>query len=118
MLQSLQRLGLQGFSHVVPGIGCCANRVVLFSICILEIVLVKEEPELFPFLSTTKTTGESSNNKWDYSRFNPAFFKTLEQQIDALDQLGIEADLILFHPYDKGRWGFDSLPSLAMMYCR
>lgn len=27
-----------------------------------------------------------------------------------MDALGIEADLILFHPYDKGRWGFDSLP--------
>lgn len=72
--------------------------------------LVKEEPELFPFLSITKTAGEPSKKNWDYSRFNPAFFKTLEQQIDALDQLGIEADLILFHPYDKGRWGFDSLP--------
>ena len=24
--------------------------------------------------------------------------------------MGIEVDLILFHPYDKGRWGFDSLP--------
>lgn len=72
--------------------------------------LVKEEPEVFPFLTTTKTAGEPSKKNWDYARFNPAFFKTLEQQIDALDQLGIEADLILFHPYDKGRWGFDSLP--------
>ena len=26
---------------------------------------------------------------------------------DRLNRLGIEADLILFHPYDKGRWGFD-----------
>lgn len=23
--------------------------------------------------------------------------------------MGIEADLILFHPYDKGRWGFDAM---------
>ncbi len=25
-------------------------------------------------------------------------------------KLGIEADIILFHPYDKGRWGFDNMP--------
>ena len=24
--------------------------------------------------------------------------------------LGIEADVILFHPYDKGHWGFDRMP--------
>ena len=72
--------------------------------------LVKEEPELFPFVSAAQKEGKQSKKNWDYTRFNPTFFKTLEQQIDALDELGIEADLILFHPYDKGRWGFDSLP--------
>lgn len=41
---------------------------------------------------------------WDFERFNPQFFRRLEGQLDALMQLGIEADLILFHPYD--RWGF------------
>ena len=24
--------------------------------------------------------------------------------------IGVEADLILFHPYDGGRWGFDRMP--------
>ena len=28
-----------------------------------------------------------------------------------LRALGIEADLILFHPYDSGAWGFDRLPA-------
>ena len=42
---------------------------------------------------------------WDFTRFNPAFFRHLEQRIGHLRDLGIEADLILFHPYD--RWGFD-----------
>lgn len=40
----------------------------------------------------------------DFSRLNPAFFRHLEQRILDLRALGIEADLILFHPYD--RWGF------------
>lgn len=33
----------------------------------------------------------------------------MEKRIDQLNRLGIEADLILFHPYDKGRWGFDAM---------
>ena len=37
------------------------------------------------------------------------FFQHLEKRIDQLNRLGIEADLILFHPYDKGRWGFDAM---------
>jgi hypothetical protein len=30
-----------------------------------------------------------------------------------LCDLGIEADIILFHPYDKGHWGFDRMPAEA-----
>ncbi|WP_248927550.1 DUF5060 domain-containing protein [Paenibacillus hamazuiensis] len=45
----------------------------------------------------------------DTTRFNPAFFAHLEKRIGDLRQLGIEADLILFHPYDKGHWGFDGM---------
>lgn len=69
--------------------------------------LCKEEPEMYPF---PVKEGPDGTRTFDVSRFDPAFFRHLERQIDALDALGIEADLILFHPYDKGRWGFDSLP--------
>ncbi|MEO6732300.1 MAG: DUF5060 domain-containing protein [Ferruginibacter sp.] len=74
--------------------------------------LVKEEPEIYPFISTGMEKGPDGTRrkKWDLTSFNPAFFRVLEKQIDDLNNLGIEADLILFHPYDKGRWGFDSLP--------
>lgn len=73
--------------------------------------LVKEEPEIYPFLSTGMEKGPGGNERktWDVTTFNPAFFQVLEKQIDELSKSGIEADLILFHPYDKGRWGFDSL---------
>jgi hypothetical protein len=70
--------------------------------------LVKEEPVRFPFLQKDKYTGPES---WDVHQFNPAFFQYLENRLNQLDEAGIEADLILFHPYDKGRWGFDALPN-------
>lgn len=41
---------------------------------------------------------------WDFSRFNPVFWRHLEKRIGQLRDLGIEADIILWHPYD--RWGF------------
>jgi hypothetical protein len=46
---------------------------------------------------------------FDFDRFNPAFFQRLERRIAQLGHLGIEADLILFHPYD--RWGFSRMPA-------
>ncbi|UQZ81782.1 Putative endoglucanase [Paenibacillus konkukensis] len=64
------------------------------------------EPELFPFEGNPR-------DGFDFTRFNPMFFRRLEKRIVELQQLGIEADLILFHPYDKGRWGFDAMPPHA-----
>jgi hypothetical protein len=51
--------------------------------------------------------------EWDFTRFNPEFFRHLERRIGDLRRLGIEADLILFHPYDRGHWGFDRMPAAA-----
>lgn len=48
---------------------------------------------------------------WDFSRFDPKFFQHLEKRVGDLRDLGIEADVILFDPYDKGRWGFDRMPA-------
>jgi hypothetical protein len=66
----------------------------------------KNEPVFYPFAGTPP-------RDWDFTRVNPAFFRHVEERIGRLRDLGIEADLILFHPYDKGRWGFDSMPSDA-----
>ena len=57
----------------------------------------KNEPKYYPF------EGKPLKD-WDYSRFNPEFFRHFEQRVGDLRDLGIEADIILFHPYD--RWGF------------
>jgi hypothetical protein len=48
---------------------------------------------------------------WDFSQFNPQYFQHLEKRIFDLQARGIEADLIIFHPYDFGAWGFDRMPA-------
>ena len=56
------------------------------------------EPVYYPFAGKT-----------DFTRFDPKFFQHLEKRVLDLQALGIEADLILFHPYD--RWGYASMPA-------
>lgn len=66
---------------------------------------VEEGPaklDCFPFVGTSK-------ENWDFSQFNPEFFQRLEKCIAQLRDIGIEADVILFRPYDKGKWGFDMM---------
>jgi Domain of unknown function (DUF5060)/Domain of unknown function (DUF5605)/Protein of unknown function (DUF4038) len=60
----------------------------------------RNEPVYYPFEGTPP-------RQWDFTRFNPAFFQHLEKRIGQLRDLGIESDVILFHPYD--RWGFANL---------
>ncbi|MGI6726788.1 MAG: DUF5605 domain-containing protein [Christensenellales bacterium] len=56
-------------------------------------------------------------NDWDFTRFNPAHFRLVEDCIVRLGEIGIEADLILFHPYD--RWGFSQMsPQQDELYLR
>ena len=62
------------------------------------------EPIAYPFAGSIDTG-------WDLDSFNPAFFQRLENQVAALADLGIEADIILFHPYD--RWGFADMGAAA-----
>ena len=45
---------------------------------------------------------------WNLARFNPAFFRHVEACIRRLRELGVECDLILFHPYGK-MWGMDHM---------
>lgn len=58
------------------------------------------EPERFPF-------PRSSSGEWDLTRFDTEYFRDLEARVSQLGALGVEADLILFHAYD--RWGFADL---------
>jgi hypothetical protein len=60
------------------------------------------EPPRYPFEGTPPQT-------WDTTRFNPEYFQHFEKRVGQLRDMGIEADIILFHPYDAGRWGFDRM---------
>ena len=61
-----------------------------------DYIFNKNEPEYYPF--------EKQGDGWDFSRYDIAFFHHLEKRVAELGALGIEADIILFHPYD--RWGY------------
>lgn len=80
------------------------------------------EPELYPFEGEAEDFGIltwdnfmqvkfSTKSRWDYTRFVPEYFRRIESRIADLCRLGIEADLILLHPYD--RWGFAKMPRQA-----
>ena len=57
------------------------------------------EPEFYAF--------QKSTNGWDVNKPCFEFWDHLERRIRELGDHGIEADLIIFHPYD--RWGFAKL---------
>jgi hypothetical protein len=61
------------------------------------------EPERFVF----PRDGEG----WDTTRFDLEWFARMERRLEQLGELGVHADLILFHPYD--RWGFSTMSAAA-----
>jgi hypothetical protein len=63
-----------------------------------------DEPERFVF-------PRAADGSWDTTAFDLEFFANLDRRLEQLEQLGVEADLILFHPYD--RWGLSSLSDAA-----
>ncbi len=62
-------------------------------------------PPRWPFAGTPPRS-------WDFTRFNPDFFRHYEQRLAQLRDLGVEADLILFNPYGAP-WGFDTMDAAA-----
>lgn len=77
------------------------------------------EPSSYPYEGTaapfqTNFTGNfymlmsvQPGNHFDFERFNPEHFRHLEQCVQALADMGIEADIIMMHAYD--RWGFSQM---------
>jgi hypothetical protein len=62
------------------------------------------EPPRYPFVGTIE-------DGFDLQRFDPSYWRHLEQRIQQLAVRGIQADIILFHPYD--RWGFSTMDAIA-----
>jgi hypothetical protein len=46
---------------------------------------------------------------FDLRRFNVSFWRNYESLVRRLGEQGVVADVIVFHPYDNGHWGFDCL---------
>lgn len=85
----------------------------------------EDEPEYYPFergiskgqdeeknarkipLTFPKTREMKDIRDFNCYRPNSAYFKKVDERIKQLEALGIEADIILFHPYDK--WGFSTM---------
>ena len=77
------------------------------------------EPQSYPFPGKVEEKWDPNNQDdytprpndwWDFDTFNPEYFQHIDDCVLELRELGIEADLILFHPYDFGAWGFDCIP--------
>ena len=58
------------------------------------------EPAIAPFVRNT-------DGAFDFNRPDPEFWEEIERRIEELAVLGVEADLVFFHPYD--RWGFEDM---------
>ena len=57
--------------------------------------------------SMTNPEYKSSQEQFDLARFNPEYFQHFERCVQDLLAANIQADVILFHPYDA--WGFKSM---------
>ncbi len=83
--------------------------------CIFPNESVNDEPVAFPFEIKKASKHKDGKYKgfneyeWDFNRFDTEFFRHLDNCVKSLDSIGVEADIILFHPYDMGRWGFDAM---------
>ena len=88
-----------------------------------------EDPALFPYTGTPvdaaavteenfrSFTGKTEGNHFDYERLNPAYFQNLDSAVEALAARGIQAELVIMHPYD--RWGFSSMtPEQDALYVK
>ncbi|MGO9409986.1 MAG: DUF4038 domain-containing protein [Spirochaetia bacterium] len=62
-----------------------------------DLFRIDGSPAVLPF--------EGKPRALDFSRPNPEYFRRYERRIAQLRDRGVEADVILFHPYDVSLWG-------------
>jgi hypothetical protein len=83
-----------------------AARFNKVRMCLLPKGLGKLQPVAMPFELKPGATVNAPGN-FDLTRLNPAYFQHAERCIVDILAAGIQADVILFHPYDS--WGFKSM---------
>ena len=96
--QTLETLKIAGFNKIRM---CVFPKAYIFN---------KNEPIHYPF-------EKGSDGNWDFTCYDTDFFRHFEKRVAQLGELGIEADIILFHPYD--RWGYSKMdPDQDFAYLR
>ncbi|KAK0351046.1 hypothetical protein LTR94_026544, partial [Friedmanniomyces endolithicus] len=70
---------------------------------VLPNAAVAENLPIQPFVRTGPRPAE-----FDLDQLDPAFFRRLDEAVSQLNQIGIQADVILFHPYDEAS-GFNDM---------
>ncbi len=84
--------------------------------CLLPKPLGQRKPVAMPFVRAAGTRqegaetledGGASKEHFDLARLNPEYFRHVEQRVQDLLAADIQADVILFHPYDA--WGFKAM---------
>lgn len=95
--EEIRRETLESFSKY----GFNKIRMLVFPKCLpgMNEIDISYEPPVLPF--------EGDKEKFDFKRFNIEYFRNFEECIKDLLTLGIEADVILFHNYDLGKWEID-----------
>jgi hypothetical protein len=68
---------------------------------------ISYEPPDYPY--------EGEPGAFDFARFSPDYFRRFESCVRQLGERGIEAEVILFHGYDFGAWGFDGMSEAEAM---
>jgi len=86
--------------QTLASLGNSPFNKVRFCVFPKHYIFNRNEPVYHPFEG-------SLSEGWDFTTFNLRFFRHLERRVGDLLELGIEADLILFHPYD--RWGYATM---------
>lgn len=62
---------------------------------------VEHTPDLMPF--------EKTDGRFDVRRPVPEFFQRLDRAVEMLGERGIQADVLIYNAYDRGRFGLDDL---------
>ena len=64
-------------------------------------------PKSYDYGNQTEPWQYAFESKNDFSKPNFEFFQNFDKRVRQLRDLGIQADVILFHPYD--RWGYQKM---------
>ncbi len=62
---------------------------------------VSYEPPFYPY--------EGQTNNFNFKKFNPEYFRNFEDRVKELMDIGVQADVILFHFYDFMKFGVDRM---------